>query len=247
MGECTLKNRQKIGNWFFRNRSYLPLVLLPVVLFALWKEEINYNLTRDIFWAFVPFTVSLFGLYIRILVIGQVPGGTSSRNTLEGQVADHLNTTGLYSIVRHPLYVGNFFMWFGISLYTFNPVLIVAFIAIFWIIYENITFAEELFLEEKYGERYREWMRKTPAFLPKFSQYTRSEMEFSVRTVLKKEYSGFFATIAIFTFLVHYRAFIHHELHVSITWSVVFAVGLLMYLSLRSLKRKTRLLHVMGR
>ena len=32
---------------------------------------------------------------------------TSGRNTHD-QVADSLNTSGIYSIVRHPLYVGNF-------------------------------------------------------------------------------------------------------------------------------------------
>lgn len=237
-----------MGNWFFQRRSYLPLVLLPIVLFELWREpQSAYNLPQDLIWAFGGFFISLFGLIIRIMVIGRVPGGTSSRNTIEGQVADHLNTTGLYSIVRHPLYVGNFFMWFGIAVYTHNPVLIAVIITIFWIIYENITIAEELFLEEQYGEQYKEWASKTPAFIPKWQKYKKSDLEFSVRTVLKKEYSGFFAVVVIFSFLVHFRAFVHGKLFLSHSWAAVFAVGLLIYLTLRTLKRKTKVLYVVGR
>ncbi|MGC9453013.1 MAG: methyltransferase family protein, partial [Oceanipulchritudo sp.] len=43
--------------------------------------------------------------------------GTSGRNTKQ-QVAYSLNTTGFYSVVRNPLYLGNFFMYLGIALFT---------------------------------------------------------------------------------------------------------------------------------
>lgn len=47
--------------------------------------------------------------------IGQVPKGTSGRNTSQ-QVADTLSTDGVYSVVRHPLYLGNFLMCMGVSM-----------------------------------------------------------------------------------------------------------------------------------
>lgn len=64
-------------------------------------------------WAWSCIAVSLFGLLIRAVTIGFTPKGTSGRNTKEGQVAEVLNTKGIYSVVRHPLYLGNYFMWLG--------------------------------------------------------------------------------------------------------------------------------------
>ncbi|MEI3590430.1 MAG: hypothetical protein V8Q44_05920 [Alistipes ihumii] len=60
--------------------------------------------------------VSLFGLAIRIRTAGHTPDRTSGRNTAEGQVADEPNTTGIYSMMRNPLYVGDLFKWPGIAL-----------------------------------------------------------------------------------------------------------------------------------
>jgi hypothetical protein len=58
--------------------------------------------------------ISLIGLAVRIYTIDYTPDNTSGRNTSE-QVADTLNRTGIYSIIRHPLYVGIFLMWLGIA------------------------------------------------------------------------------------------------------------------------------------
>jgi len=82
------------------------------------------------------------GLFIRAYAVGHTPANTSGRNTKE-QLADELNTTGIYSMVRHPLYLGNFFMWLGAAVLTKNGWFIVAFILLYWIYYERIMFAEE--------------------------------------------------------------------------------------------------------
>jgi len=60
---------------------------------------------------YIAIALSMFGFIIRAIAIGTTPKGTSGRNTKEGQVAESLNTKGIYSMVRHPLYLGNYFMW----------------------------------------------------------------------------------------------------------------------------------------
>ena len=45
-----------------------------------------------------------------------LPFRTSDRRTAEGQVPDEPNTTGIYSVMRNPLYVGDLFKWPGIAL-----------------------------------------------------------------------------------------------------------------------------------
>lgn len=79
--------------------------------------------------------VSLLGLGIRIHAVGYSGKHTSGRNTGKGQIADILNTKGLYSITRNPLYVGNYLMWLGFAMLTCNLWFIGVFSLIFWIYY----------------------------------------------------------------------------------------------------------------
>ena len=51
---------------------------------------------------------------IRIYTVGTTPAGTSGRNR-DKQIAEKLNKTGVYSIIRHPLYLGNLLIWLGVA------------------------------------------------------------------------------------------------------------------------------------
>ena len=63
--------------------------------------------------------ISFLGEAIRIFTVAYTPAGTSGRNTKQ-QLADTLNTTGIYSLLRHPLYLGNFFMFLDTFIFTVN-------------------------------------------------------------------------------------------------------------------------------
>ena len=69
--------------------------------------------------SFTAISISVLGFLVRFYTIGTTPKGTSGRNTKE-QVADVLNSSGMYSMLRHPLYLGNYLIWLGISLASFN-------------------------------------------------------------------------------------------------------------------------------
>src|SRR5262245_37019772 len=128
----------KSGNKLFRTRGYLPLLFVPVILFTLRHYQfLGRSRQIDGRWEAVCVFVSLFGLGIRMMVAGYTRGQTSGRNTKE-QEAGALNTTGLYSIVRHPLYVGNFLMWLGIAAFAHSVSLVLIFVLAFWLYYERI-------------------------------------------------------------------------------------------------------------
>ena len=236
----------RTGQWLFRWRSYLPLLLFLPVLAAL--HDFTYfggSHALDLAWEAVCIGVAFTGLLVRAATVGFAARGTSGRNTSEGQVAATVNTTGLYSLVRHPLYLGNYLMWLGPALFPRRWWLPLLVSLIFCVYYERIMFAEEEFLRRKFGALYEEWASATPAFLP-FTRgwrqrWRRPALPFSLATVLQREYSGFYGAVATFTVLetVADRAAMGRWTW-DPAWVAFFAGGTLVYVALLLAKRRTR-------
>jgi protein-S-isoprenylcysteine O-methyltransferase Ste14 len=236
---------EKSGNTLFRYRGQIPVILflltVPVVYFTdyqLFEGNEQLNLILLIICA----VFSFLGQYIRAVAIGTSNKNTSGRNTKE-QVAEALNTKGIYSTVRHPLYLGNYFMWIGIVMYTYNVWFIISVSLLFWLYYERIMFAEERFLERKFGEDYLSWSLKVPAFIPSFKNYVKGDIPFSMKTILRREYSGITATIIGFVF-VHVLRNSFHSGEFTYTSADLIAISIAfgITLVLRSLKHYTKVL-----
>ncbi|MEQ9641953.1 MAG: isoprenylcysteine carboxylmethyltransferase family protein [Alphaproteobacteria bacterium] len=243
------------GQWLFRWRSFAPLILTPVALVALAeaaKLESRFGDAYDQAWFLACLALSLSGLAIRWATVGFAPAGTSGRNT-RGQRAEVLNTTGLYSLVRNPLYLGNFVAIIGVvmamSVWWYVAIASLA----YWLYIERVIAAEEAYLAGKFGRAYDDWMARTPAFLPKLSGWRSPTAAFSVRTVLRREYNGVMAIAT--AFLVQEAVldlwFEHESLGEWLVedraWVMVFAIAAATFAVLRTLKKHTRLLHVPGR
>src|SRR5262245_38027543 len=97
------------GSWLFRWRSFVPVALLalmlPPSLIGLHIPFGSYHF--HVVWEWACFGLSMLGLAVRCATVGFVPVGTSGRGTTKLN-ACALNTTGMYSLVRHPLYLGNY-------------------------------------------------------------------------------------------------------------------------------------------
>lgn len=190
------------GDFLFRNRSYLPLFFLAVGLVVYINNELNEIEGPDTFlsehWEFICLLTSLMGLGIRIYTVGHTPAHSSGRNSRSGQLAEELNTLGIYSMVRHPLYLGNFFMWSGVASLTENLWFVIAFVLSYTFYYERIMYTEEFFLRKKFGSKYLAWADKVPAFIPSLRHYRRSNHSFSIKKVLINEKNGFAAIFILF-------------------------------------------------
>lgn len=236
------------GNWLFRWRSYLPLVLFAFASVSLRNFEYpDDNHQFDLVWEALALDVSLSGLAIRVYAIGCAPKRTSGRNTAK-QVADELNTTGLYSVLRHPLYLGNTLIWLGIALFPRSFVLPALVMLVSWLYHERIIYAEEDFLEQKHGEAFRAWAKRTPAIWPKWSLWRRSALPFAWRHALKREYHGLFGIIsAFFAFEIAGDWFVHRSFEIDPVWFALWFGSLIFYLATRFLRKLTSLLEVPGR
>lgn len=238
---------ERTGNWLFKRRSWLPVFLVVAGIITLWlvnRQAILFDMRDELIFL----GVSLFGELIRVLTIGFTPKNTSGRNTDQGQLADQLNVTGMYSFVRHPLYLGNFFMWLGPVLFLKSITFTIIFCLIYWLYYERIMFAEEQFLRKKFGEAYDKWSETVSAFLPKSFNYISPGLCFSGRNVLKREYNSFINIFIIFLILDLFRNyFLSGRIYVTEMWMYLSVGAGVIWLAVRILHKNTRLLQVEGR
>lgn len=236
------------GNWLFRHRGVVPAVsIIPFTIAVLdWRDLYSSHYAQNL-WAAGCLGISIIGLLIRAATIGRIPRGTSGCNT-HGQKAARLNTTGMYSLMRNPLYFGNFMIWLGIMAVFHDFMLLLWFLCAFWLYYERIILAEELFLEESFGESYRQWARRTPAFWPRLSGWERPALPFSIRAVLRRDYGACLGVTAAY-YIVDAA---HHLLTDRVfrpdpLWTGLLVVGLFQFLVLRSLKKHTAVLDLANR
>jgi len=243
---------EKQGIWLFRYRSSIPLIILVIGSILIIRTDIYpetfvlKGTSYEIYYEMFSLFVSLLGLVIRIYTVGHTPVNTSGRNA-KWQIADSLNTTGIYSVVRHPLYLGNFFMWLGPALLTGNLWFVVAFCFFYWVYYERIMYAEEQFLRRSFGEIYTDWAKDLPAFFPSFKNFKKPSLPFSWRKILKKEKNGIAAVFLIFAVFDIIGELIKGETNYNYFLIVSCILTALLYLVLKYMKWRTNLLNEPGR
>ena len=170
--------------------SDIPLEFYRI-RFSLWLSPL------DLFWEIGCFLVSLLGLSVRVLTVGTVPRGTSGRSTKKPG-ANFLNTTGMYSIVRHPLYLGNYFIALGIFLFPRTWFLPIIGSLAFIVHYKIVISSEEEYLESKFGDEFRAWATKVPIIIPRFKDYQPPKLSFSWKAALRREFYGPLGIITAF-------------------------------------------------
>jgi protein-S-isoprenylcysteine O-methyltransferase Ste14 len=240
------------GNWLFKYRGVLPLIILIFGVAVYVNTELHperwilKSNTEIFYYEMLCLAVSLFGEMIRMFTVGYTPAGTSGRNTKE-QVAEQINTTGIYSIIRHPLYVGNFFSWLGFAMLTANPWFITAFVLLYWLYYERIMFAEEQFLRKKYGAPYLAWSSVTSAILPRFSQYKKPIYPFSWKKVIRNEKTGLTGIFLVFVIFNVIGETVKGTKNYDYVLIGLLAASVVMYAIIKILTKNTKVLDEAGR
>ena len=232
------KNQGKI---LFKYRGQFPILLFVLVIpFLYCTDDIAEK--SKIIWNSIAICCTIFGYIVRCYTIATTPKGTSGRNR-DKQIADFLNSTGIYSLVRHPLYLGNYLIWIGIVIFSYNLYFIFIVSLLFWLYYERIMLVEEFFLQHKYGKRFLEWSELTPAFFPNFRHYIKSNIAFSFKTILRREYSGLLATVIGFVFIDLTRNYLLNGVFIiKDSFLVLLIIVCVLALILRSLKHYTNIL-----
>jgi len=114
-----------------------------------------------------------FGLF-HILSYVLIGGGfvliaTAWRVLYDAQQTRALATTGPYSYVRHPQYVGFILVMLGF-LVQWPTLLTLAMFPVLVFMYVRLARGEEREALSSFGEAYRDYMKETPAFIPRLDR-----------------------------------------------------------------------------
>lgn len=169
----------------------MPLALIPAVFLALPESS---RVTAElgdsgrVVVRSLAFTLAFAGLLVRCAAVAYAPDGTSSRDT-RALRAPSLNTTGMYSILRHPLYLGAGLMWIGVAL-SLGVWWLVAIVALAYSIYvERLMAVEEAFLAQTFPVEFPRWASRTRAIVPRPSDWIPATGSFQIKRV-SSEHNG---------------------------------------------------------
>ena len=188
----------KIGNLFFKIRSFTPI---PFILALLYFAAP----TGDTIAIGIP--IMAIGECLRIWAVGYAGASTRARSL--GAARD-LVTTGPYSYVRNPLYLGNFLLSLGVCLVANVYWLIVVLLVGYFLQYLPIIAVEEAHLAESCGPVYQAYREHVQRFVPRFRAYPEaSSHDFSWTRAIKSERRTLTAILCIIGFIFAKQAGLH--------------------------------------
>ena len=145
----------------FQYRSYTPI---PFLLLMIWfAHPTSASLVLGFLIIFSGETMRLWGVAI---------AGSETRTT--GPVGGtFLITTGPFSYVRNPLYVGNMLIYFGVGVMSnaLFPWLALGALLYFLFQYSLIVSLEEEYLMKTFGAAFARYREVVPRFVPTFTRY----------------------------------------------------------------------------
>lgn len=151
-----MKNKNKLlVNRMFYTKLLVIFLVIPIALFAeplITQDGIAHSIMEWAGYFLIP--ICVLGRSFCTLFIG-------------GRKTHNLISTGPYSIVRNPLYVFSFMGIVGIGLQFGMLTLLAVMIFIFFFYYNEVITREEIGLENNFGEKYLQYKKAVPRWLPK--------------------------------------------------------------------------------
>ncbi|NIM16668.1 MAG: hypothetical protein GTO45_32180 [Candidatus Aminicenantes bacterium] len=190
----------ELGNFLFKHRSFTPIPLI-IMVFIIFKP-INLE-EKNIIINMAGLLISFLGETIRIFAVGYSFEGTSGREMYLR--ADALNITGIYSLVRNPLYIGNFLMFTGLVVVFSNLFAVLVFALFIILQYYFIVLAEEEYLKGKYGQEYESYCTQVRRIIPTFRNYKKNQNPFSLKKIIFKENDSIFNMLMMFLLVLLYK------------------------------------------
>ena len=153
----------KLGEILFKFRDYTPIPFV-IVMIIYSAADMNSLIAGT--------CITIFGELIRMIGVSHIGGVSRTKTYSTGQ---KLITSGPFSYVRNPLYIGNFFLTGGLvvasNIYIAeipksNVLFTVVFIAFFILQYTPIIRWEENNLRNIFGAEFETYVKQVPRWIP---------------------------------------------------------------------------------
>jgi len=135
-----------------KEKGIINAVLLSMVVSFIYAVFLPLRLGAT--WLYSGLVIYLFGMAFSIVAV--VNFATSPK--------DKVITKGLYSISRNPMYIGLILMQVGLGIICSSWLYLVLTLVLLILLNENLS-AEERYCLYRYGDSYREYMKKTPRWI----------------------------------------------------------------------------------
>lgn len=159
-------NHKKENKNNLKNKGTVSLILF-IVSYIVSGIAVGILLLIDssvnIYLYLIGIFIFIFAFLDRILTLKVI--GDSYSQSIEPISESRLITSGIYSIIRHPLYIFYAFEMIGLLMIKFNYISFCALI-IYILAVEYRTKREELLLYNKYGEKYVNYRKITKKYIP---------------------------------------------------------------------------------
>ncbi|HEY0369002.1 MAG TPA: isoprenylcysteine carboxylmethyltransferase family protein [Chthoniobacterales bacterium] len=164
---------------YFRLRGFFGgILLLP----ALGLVSVSYPIVQpDTPWDEVVESIGwvLFVLYVTCRLWATLYVG--------GRKDNELQTTGIYSVTRNPLYLGSTCFGLSAAFFLKSPlVLVLCIVALAFYLLKVIP-TEEAVLRDRFGSAFDNYMAQTPRFFPRFAAYRPAGDVFVDLSAFKRE------------------------------------------------------------
>jgi 4-amino-4-deoxy-L-arabinose transferase-like glycosyltransferase/protein-S-isoprenylcysteine O-methyltransferase Ste14 len=183
----------------------------------------------DRVWEVASVLLALIGLAARVYTVGvTAPVASGAPGMRDGQ--DALETTGPYSIVRHPLYCANVIIGIGFSLFPHVWVIPPLVLVLGAMHYRGKARWVESGLRERFGATFDGWAARVPGIIPRVSGYVRARRPFDVKAALGREHPRV-AAVLLVPVLVDFLESLwetHHAVFDPL-WTTVAILGLALF------------------
>jgi protein-S-isoprenylcysteine O-methyltransferase Ste14 len=146
---------QELGEKLFELRDYTPIPLIALVLFTAEPTVRSATLGT---------LMVAFGELFRVYSVAFIGSVSRTRNT--STTGSNLIKGGPFSLMRNPLYVGNFFITVGLAVFSGVTWVVLLTCLLFSFQYYCIVKHEEGLLIERFGAEYESYMKEVPAWIP---------------------------------------------------------------------------------
>jgi protein-S-isoprenylcysteine O-methyltransferase Ste14 len=148
---------------FFNNKKIRKALVklrtpIGILVFILMLSQLKPS------WFLPGLLVSVFGQLLQVWCMSTI------------KTKKKLTVTGPYMFVRNPMYLGRFFLIFGILMMTGNPWLLILLTIVYYYYMVNRVSREEKILAELFGKDYEDFCRDVHPYLPGFKRFNPTKL-----------------------------------------------------------------------